>query len=671
MFVPWLLISATLLGFVAADNGGFTYNGFHSANLSLDGSAEITPNGLLKLTKATRLLQGHAFYPFPIYFKTSPNDSVLSFSTNFVFAIVPEGPMLNGHGITFAITPARGVPGARPSIYLGLFNDSNNGNDTNHVVAVEFDTLQSIEFNDIDDNHVGIDVNGLTSLVSKSASYYDGKSDSFRNLSLVSGKPTKVWIEYDGKAKQMDVTIAPLNSGKPNRPILSLRRDLSTVLHDTMFIGFTSSTGTPAISTHYILGWSFTMNGSAQEIDISKLPRLPRVGPKKKSSLLVIGMPIIFTVSVMIAVLGLAYCALRKRMFKELLEDWELEYGPHRFKYKELYTATNGFSEKEVLGAGGFGRVYKGTLHSSRREIAVKKVFHETRNGLRAFITEVVSLGQLCHRNLVPLLGYCRRKGELLLVYEYMSNGSLDKYLYGEPKCSLPWRQRFQVIKGVASALVYLHEEWEQLVVHRDIKASNVLLDSEWNGRLGDFGLAKLYDHGTDPQTTHIVGTLGYLAPEHIRTGKGTTYTDVFAFGAFLLEVACGRRPIEPKGPSENFVLVEWVFSCWNKGEILSVVDPKLRMDYVAEEAELVLKLGLLCSLLEPTFRPSMRQVVLYLEGSMAPPELSALNLSTAGLTIPQNSGFDGFVGSSASFSGCKSCSYCTSVENSVLSGGR
>jgi serine/threonine protein kinase len=144
-----------------------------------------------------------------------------------------------------------------------------------------------------------------------------------------------------------------------------------------------------------------------------------------------------------------------------VLEDWELDYGPHRFKFKDLYIATKGFKDKELLGSGGFGRVYRGVLSTSKLEIAVKRVSHESRQGMREFIAEIVSIGRLRHRNLVQLLGYCRRKGELLLVYDYMPNGSLDKYLYDQPKVTLNWSQRFRVIKGVALGLVYLHEEWE------------------------------------------------------------------------------------------------------------------------------------------------------------------------------------------------------------------
>jgi serine/threonine protein kinase len=155
-----------------------------------------------------------------------------------------------------------------------------------------------------------------------------------------------------------------------------------------------------------------------------------------------------------------------------------------------LFHATGGFKNKHLLGEGGFGKVYKGVLPLSNVEVAVKRMSHESRQGMKEFVTEVVSIGRLRHCNLVQLLGYCRRKGELFLVYNYMPNGSLDKYLHCEEhKTFLNWAQRFRVIKGIATGLLYLHEKWEKIVIHRDIKASNVLLDDEMNGRLGDFGL--------------------------------------------------------------------------------------------------------------------------------------------------------------------------------------
>ncbi|GLT89550.1 hypothetical protein SLE2022_075280 [Rubroshorea leprosula] len=668
MFYRLAVVLCLLVNSVA---GGvnFTHNGFRSVNLSLDGVAEVTSNGLLKLTNGSDQQQGQAFYFSPVKLKDSTNGTAFSFTTTFVFAILSQYPTLGTSGMAFVISPSRGRPGALANQYLGLFNESNNGNDINRVVAVELDTIKNVEFKDIDDNHVGIDVNGLTSNVSHGAGYYVDGTGQFMNLTLISGQPMQVWVEYDSLEQRMNVTLAPINVPKPKLPLLSLSRDLSPIVNDTVYIGFSAST-IAVVTSHYVLGWSFMINGQAEELVISQLPKLPRRGPEKTLKYLTIGLPLISLTLVFATVSGVVYFIKRKREFADVVEDWELDYGPQRFKYKDLYVATNGFKDKGLLGSGGFGKVYRGTLPTSKLEIAVKKVSHESRQGMKEFVAEIVSIGRLRHRNLVQLLGYCRRKGELLLVYDYMPNGSLDKYLYGQPKVTLNWRQRFRVIKGVASGLLYLHEEWEQVVIHRDVKASNVLLDSELNGRLGDFGLARLYGHGTDPQTTHVVGTLGYLAPEHTRTRKATTSTDLFAFGAFLLEVACGRRPIEPQGETEDLILVDLVFSFWQRGEILEIRDPKLGTDFVAKEVELVLKLGLLCSHSDPTARPSMRQVVQYLEGDVPLPDLSALGLTASGLTFAHGEGFDDFVTSYPS-SMNKAHTHSSSIAESLLSGGR
>ncbi|KAG4205260.1 hypothetical protein ERO13_A04G093100v2 [Gossypium hirsutum] len=643
-----ILLTLLLTSLADMDDVGFIYNGFLSANLSLDGIAKLTSNGLLKLTNETgRHKKGGAFYPHLINFKNSTNGSVSSFSTTFVFAIISESQAFSGHGIAFAISPTRGLPEALPSEYLGLFNDSNNGHATNHVIAIELVTVQSNVFNDINNNHVGIDINGLNSTYSFPAGYYEDDSRQFRNLSMIDGQRIQVWVEYHGREKRMDVTLAPSRVSKPKTPLLSLPLDLSSIVNSKMYVGFSSSTGA-LISSHYVLGWSFKMNGQAQELTLSRLPKLPRLGPKKKSRLLTIGLPLVLASVILAGVSSVVYFVRRKRKFAEIVEDWELKYGPHRFKFKDLHVATKGFKDKELFGAGGFGRVYKGVLPTSKLEVAVKRVSRESKQGMKEFIAEIVSIGRLRHRNLVQLLGYCRRQGELLLVYDYMPNGSLDKYLYNQPKLTLNWSQRFRVIKGVASGLFYLHEEREQVVIHRDVKASNFLLDSGLNGRLGDFGLARLYDHGTEPQTTHVVGTVGYLAPELTRTGEATPCTDVFAFGAFLLEVACGRRPISQS--STDVILVGWVYSCWRKGDILEAKDPNLGSDCVAEEVELILKLGLICSLSEPEARPTMRHTV-------------------HGIAFSHRTGFDEFAMPYTSSLNNK-FSHSSSAEASLLSGG-
>ncbi|GLT89063.1 hypothetical protein SLE2022_070660 [Rubroshorea leprosula] len=593
------------------------FDGFKGAgsNMSLNGAAEVEDNGVIRLTNDTFRLIGHAFYSSPFKFKSSTDGKAFSFSTAFAFAMVPQYPQLGGHGLAFTISPSKELAGALPSQYLGLVNASDNGNFSNHVFAVEFDTVQDFEFGDINDNHVGIDLNSLASNVSTTAAYL--LENSTREvLNLKGGKVIQAWVDYDSGKNQLDVKLSPF-SEKPKFSLISLEVDLSPFLLDTMYVGFSASTGLLA-GSHYLLGWSFNMSGEAKSLFLPALPSLP--GPRKNQTLLVV----LVTASsalVMIFAIAVSIYLIRKIKDADRIEAWELDVGPHRFSYQELKKATRGFRDKEILGFGGFGRVYKGILPNTNTEVAVKRISHGSKQGMREFVSEIGSIGRLRHRNLVQLLGWCRRRGDLLLVYDFMPNGSLDKRLFDEPKSVLSWEQRFKVIKDVASGLLYLHEEWEQTVIHRDIKAGNVLLDSELNGRLGDFGLAKLYEHGATPSTTRVVGTLGYLAPELTRTGKPTSSSDVFAFGALLLEVVCGRRPIEPKALPEELILLDWVWEMWRSGAVLDMVDRKLNGQFDELEAVVVVKLGLMCSNNAPEARPTMRQVVRYLEGELGLPE--------------------------------------------------
>jgi len=523
----FLGLGGVLLPAAWAADEQFVFDGFKGANLSFDGMATVTPDGLLMLTNGTNQLKGHAFYPAPLRLHRAPNGSTAtaamqSFSTAFVIGIIGAYEDLSSHGMAFVVAKSSNFTSALPGQFMGLVSSATNGNATNHLFAVEFDTILNSEFNDMSGNHVGVDVNGLNSVDADNAGYYDDATGAFRNMSLVSRKAMQVWVDFDGQTMQVNVTMAPLEAvARPKKPLLSTTVNLSSVIDDTAYVGFSSATGI-LFCRHYVLGWSFKMNGAAPALNISALPTLPVTFPKPRSKTLEIVLPIASAVLVF-AVAAVVFAFLRRRrMYAEVKEEWEASFGPHRFSYKDLFHATDGFSDTRLLGIGGFGRVYRGVLASSKMEVAVKKVAHGSRQGMREFVAEVVSIGRLRHRNLVQLLGYCRRKGELLLVYDYMPNGSLDKYLYDQSKITLDWGQRFRILKGVASGLLYLHEDWEKVVVHRDIKASNVLLDREMNARLGDFGLARLYDHGTDPHTTHVVGTMGYMAPELGHTGRAS-----------------------------------------------------------------------------------------------------------------------------------------------------
>ncbi|KAG7541074.1 Protein kinase-like domain superfamily [Arabidopsis thaliana x Arabidopsis arenosa] len=595
-----------------SEDGEFGFNGYLYDS---SGIAIINSKGLMKLTNSTVFSYGHVFYNSPIRFKNSTNGTVSSFSTTFVFAIVTNVNTLDGHGLAFVISPTKGLPYSSSAQHLGLFNLTNNGDPSNHIVAVEFDTFQNQEFDDIDNNHVGIDINSLSSKKASTAGYYQDDDGTFKNLSLINRKPIQAWIEYDSTRKQLNVTIHPIHLPKPKIPLLSLTKDLSPYLLDSMYVGFTSATGRLR-SSHYILGWTFKLNGTASNIDISRLPKIPR-DSRSTSVQKILAISLSLTGLAILVFLTISYMLfLKRKKLMEVLEDWEVQFGPHRFAYKDLYIATKGFKNSELLGKGGFGKVYKGTLSTSNMDIAVKKVSHDSRQGMREFVAEIATIGRLRHPNLVRLLGYCRRKGELYLVYDCMPKGSLDKFLYHQPEQSLDWSQRFKIIKDVASGLCYLHHQWVQVIIHRDIKPANILLDDSMNGKLGDFGLAKLCDHGIDPLTSNVAGTFGYISPELSRTGKASTSSDVFAFGILMLEITCGRRPVLPRASSPSeMVLTDWVLDCW-EDDILQVVDERVKQDdkYLEEQVALVLKLGLFCSHPVAAIRPSMSSVIQFLD---------------------------------------------------------
>lgn len=607
----------------------FFFDGFNEAsttnNITLNLGAVIENKGILRLTNDTERIIGHAFYSNPIHFKNNKNSKVFSFSTFFAFAIIPQYPKLGGHGFAFTISPSKKLTNGYPSQYLGLLNPKDLGNFSNHLLAVEFDTVQDFEFNDINDNHVGINLNNMASNKSVKACFFT-TNNQIQDLNLKSGNGIQAWIDYDSSSNQLEVRLSPTSS-KPSSPILSYQVNLTPILEETMYVGFSSSTGLLS-SSHYILGWSFKINGEAKTL--KNLPSLSSHTNKRTQTqkALILGLSISFVILIVLIIGSSLYIKMKNN---DVIEPWELEVGPHRFPYKELHQATKGFKDKNLLGFGGFGQVYKGVLQNTKTEIAVKRISHGSTQGLQEFISEIETIGKLRHRNLVQLLGWCRKRNDLMLVYDFMKNGSLDKYLFEETRGVLKWEERFRIIKGVALGLVYLHEEWEQAVIHRDVKAGNVLLDCEMNGRLGDFGLAKLYDHGENPSTTRVVGTLGYLAPELTRTGKPTRSSDVFAFGALLLEVVCGRRPIEAKALPEELVLVDWVWDKWRLGEVMEVVDCKLGGVYSDKEVLLVVMVGLLCSHESPERRPTMRQVVRYLEGEVALPEIDVFGVKKDG----------------------------------------
>ncbi|KAL2473606.1 L-type lectin-domain containing receptor kinase VII.1 [Forsythia ovata] len=615
MKTPQYLLLTLILTIQSISAIDFVFNGFHSADISLYGNATIESR-ILTLTSDTTFSIGRALYPRKVATKQPNASRVLPFSTSFIFAMAPYKDRLPGHGIVFLFVPHIGIQGSSSAQHLGLFNFTNNGNPTNHVFGIEFDVFKNEEFQDINDNHVGIDVNSLISVASEEAGYWPDKG-SFKKLKLNNGKNYQVWIDYADN--NVSVTMAPVGTTKPKQPLLNVFLNLSEVFEEEMYVGFTASTGA-LIESHKILAWSYSnSNFSLSEALIRKgLPsfKLPRIAVYRSKGFIAgtaVGVFLITVIFLVVVFLIIRRSRRRKRE-REEMEDWELEYWPHRIKYQEIDAATKSFSDENVIGIGGNGKVYRGILPGGS-EVAVKCISHENSDGVREFLAEISSLGRLKHRNLVGLRGWSKKeKGSLILVYEYMENGSLDKRIFEcDDSKMLSFEERIRIIKQVASAVLYLHNGWEAKVLHRDIKASNVLLDKEMNARLSDFGIARMHDHGQEAGTTRVIGTVGYLAPEVVKIGRASTQSDVFSFGVLVLEVMSGRSPTEEGKPP----LIDWVWGLMRRGELLNALDVQLRAKggFDEEELERVLQLGLLCAHPDPDARPTMRLVVKLFEG--------------------------------------------------------
>uniref|UniRef100_A0A0D9XU15 non-specific serine/threonine protein kinase n=1 Tax=Leersia perrieri TaxID=77586 RepID=A0A0D9XU15_9ORYZ len=305
--------------------------------------------------------------------------------------------------------------------------------------------------------------------------------------------------------------------------------------------------------------------------------------------------------------------------------DHNLEFGQiKRFSLRELQIATNNFSEQSVLGKGGFGKVYSGVLHG--KMVAVKRLFEvEKPEGEIAFLREVELISIAVHKNILRLIGFCTTPTERLLVYPYMENLSVASRLrdvkLNEP--ALDWPTRMQIALGAARGLEYLHEHCNPKIIHRDVKAANVLLDGNFEAVVGDFGLAKMMDIERNTVTTGVRGTMGHIAPEYLKTGRPSVKTDIFGYGVMLLEIVTGERAIFPnflEGAGEIF-LNDQVKLKVQVGQLTDIVDPNLDNAYNFDELEKIVQIALLCTNVEPDRRPAMSKVVQMLESNVVPAE--------------------------------------------------
>ncbi|XP_071729908.1 L-type lectin-domain containing receptor kinase IX.1-like [Rutidosis leptorrhynchoides] len=577
-----------------------------------DGGIQLTPDRIVpnRSEKA-----GRATYFKHLHLWDNRSDELASFSTNFTFVIDSNKSASYGDGLTFFLAQNNSVlTGGRA---MGLPVTAPTTATRVRFVAVEFDTSwDSWDPRDSNNSaigdHVGISKSSLESIRSK------------KWLSNVTGGGVcQAWITYDSVSKNLSVSFTGFQNNTVVRQNgLVYTVDLRNELPEWVMIGFSAATGSQ-FQSNTIRSWTF--DSSDLKIDenngLTPDPGPDPVNGKNSKAGLIIGISVAFTfLVVLVSVLWRKNVKKKKKKNREVEKDenafevemnneFEMGTGPKRFSYHELAESTGDFSEREMLGEGGFGAVYRGFLKDSNTYVAVKRVSKSSKQGIKEYASEVKIISRLRHKNMVELKGWCHDKSELMLVYEYMENGSLDSHLIKD-KSLLTWGTRYKIAQGLAYALLYLHEEWEQCVLHRDIKPSNVMLDANFNAKLGDFGLAKLVDHDKGSQTTMLAGTLGYMAPECIVTGKASKESDVFSFGVVALEIATGRKPVVYNAQEKQIRLLDRVWELYGNGRLLEAVDPRLGLEFMVQEIECLMIVGLWCVHPDSELRPSMRQAI-------------------------------------------------------------
>ncbi|XP_054778293.1 L-type lectin-domain containing receptor kinase IX.1-like [Prosopis cineraria] len=601
----------------------FSFTNFQDEDrISFEKSARLVGTSIDLVTRNNDTA-GRATYGQPMHLWDKASGKLTDFSTNFTFVIDSGGEKQFGDGMAFFLAPIDSKLPNMPKVGGGAMGLIIGGPETmlnsidHPFVAVEFDIFPNIEYYDGWDPsfvHVGVDVDSIRSM-----------STVAWDANITGGRTNEAFISYNSSTHNLSISFTGFHNNNIRWQHLHQIVDLRLYLPEWVAFGFSAATG-QLFATHRINTWSFY---SEELPNVAPTPS-PSPNPSPRPSLnsnpspsmsqkgrnataLAIGLGVGGLVFVCGVVLFVLWKNKKKRddegSNEDMSDGFEGGTGPKKYSYAELARAANYFKDDQKLGEGGFGGVYRGFLKDSNSYVAIKRISEGSNQGKKEFASEVRIVSQLRHRNLVQLIGWCHERKELLLVYEYMPNGNLDSHLF-KNKRLLTWSIRFKIAQGLASALLYLHEEWEQCVVHRDIKSSNVMLDSNFNAKLGDFGLARLVDHTKGAQTTALAGTMGYMAPESVTTGRASKETDVYSFGIVALEIACGRKPIKPEAPENEINIVKWVWDLYGGGRILEAVDSRLEGDFDQDQIKCLMIVGLFCAQPDHARRPSIRQAI-------------------------------------------------------------
>ncbi|XP_042403707.1 probable LRR receptor-like serine/threonine-protein kinase At1g56140 [Zingiber officinale] len=418
-----------------------------------------------------------------------------------------------------------------------------------------------------------------------------------------------IYIQNDQKERDFDI-----KKQAGGRSLVAVSREYTVPVTDNFLEihFFWSGKGTCCVPTQGYYGPLISaISVSPADFTPTVSNRLP--SSKKNRAGLIAGISVGVLVLGLLALCGIIFIRQRKRRLNEEAVLTGLDVKPFIFSYAELRAATDDFSSSNILGEGGFGPVFKGLLPDGRA-IGVKQLATTSHQGRGQFLTEIATISAVQHRNLVKLYGCCVEEDKRILVYEYLENKSLDQAIFGKSSLHLDWPKRFDVLIGVARGLAYLHEESRVRIVHRDVKASNILLDADLNPKISDFGLAKLYDDKMTHINTRVAGTIGYLAPEYAMRGHLTEKADVFAYGVLALEIVSGRPNSDESLEHDKVYLLEWAWTLHDKKLELELTDPRLT-SYNEIEIRRVIGIALLCTQGSPVHRPPMSRVVAMLLG--------------------------------------------------------